>query len=209
MLVFGSMLLLNGWHDAAEPRLGARPLPLVVAPARLDARPPPPPPPRPAPREKTRPAPRAREARRTASPLPARRAAMAAANVKGVRDLDPLAFAVADLDGQGGAGGNGASIFDEASTDVLPQRILAPAPPYPEDARRRGIEGHVDLRVLVDERGAVREVVVVGVSPPSAGVSLEAAARAAAMRWRFQPGRVGARAVACWFRTGVTFRLDD
>jgi protein TonB len=55
--------------------------------------------------------------------------------------------------------------------------------PYPEEARRQGIEGTVALDVLVGEDGRVREARVI--SGP--GFGLNEAAQRALMRFAFQP----------------------
>jgi len=76
--------------------------------------------------------------------------------------------------------------------------------PYPEDARTRGIEGTVVLRVLVDETGAVRSVKQV--SGPGGGLD-EAAAKAVA-RCRFRPALRKGQPVATEIRYAYTFVLD-
>ena len=75
--------------------------------------------------------------------------------------------------------------------------------PYPEEARARGIEGTVVLRVLVDETGAVRSVK--HVSGPGGGLD-EAAARAVA-RFRFRPAMRKGQPVATEIRYAYTFEL--
>jgi TonB family protein len=58
------------------------------------------------------------------------------------------------------------------------------APKYPEAARRRGIEGWVELHFVVGTDGAVDGLTVAGAQP--AGV-FEQAARDAVAQWRYQP----------------------
>lgn len=59
-------------------------------------------------------------------------------------------------------------------------------PVYPLRARRRRIEGHVDVELLVDGRGRVRSVTVLKAQPP--GV-FEHAVREALLQWRFHVPR--------------------
>lgn len=62
---------------------------------------------------------------------------------------------------------------------------FAPPPPYPNDARRRRIEGTVYLQVLVDVDGRPLDVLV---QRSSGNRSLDDAARKQVLnRWRFQP----------------------
>jgi protein TonB len=77
----------------------------------------------------------------------------------------------------GGAGGGG--IFDG---DIIPlQRI---PPQYPRDAARNGITGWVQLEVLVNPDGSVRNARVVDAKPRGL---FEAAAVQAVLRWKFKP----------------------
>jgi protein TonB len=76
--------------------------------------------------------------------------------------------------------------------------------PYPEEARARGVEGTVVLRVLVDETGTVRSVK--HVSGPCGGLD-EAAAKAVA-RFRFRPAMRRGQPVATEIRYTYTFELD-
>ncbi len=79
-----------------------------------------------------------------------------------------------------------------------------PAPRYPEVARRRGIEGHVIVRMRVDETGRVTDVVVVEAEPPRL---FDLAAKRAARRYTFQPARSGGKAVATTLEQRILFRL--
>jgi protein TonB len=63
-------------------------------------------------------------------------------------------------------------------------RVSTTQPEYPDSARRTGTEGWVRLEFTVNERGQVRDIVVVGAEPR--GVFEDAASTALA-RWRFRP----------------------
>ena len=77
-------------------------------------------------------------------------------------------------------------------------------PTYPESARRAGIEGTSLLRFEITEGGMVSKVTV----EKSAGhEELDRAAIAAVQKWRFEPARRGAQAVAVWVTLPVRFEL--
>ena len=77
-------------------------------------------------------------------------------------------------------------------------------PSYPASARRAGVQGTTLLGVFVAADGHVGDVVV----KQSAGhPDLDAAAADAVRRWRFEPARRGAEAVAMWVLLPVEFRL--
>ncbi len=81
----------------------------------------------------------------------------------------------------------------------------APAPTYPIDALRAGIEGTVLLRVLVGEDGAPLEV---SVERSSGNRSLDAAARNQVLRrWKFQPAVDGGRPVQAYGLIPVDFKM--
>lgn len=60
-----------------------------------------------------------------------------------------------------------------------------PAPDYPDEARRRKIEGTVFLSVLVDEKGAITDVRLV--KAPDEGMAVKAVETV--KRWRLEPCR--------------------
>lgn len=77
-----------------------------------------------------------------------------------------------------------------------------PPPEYPVQARRRGIEGTVHLRVSIDAGG---DVLAVEVERSSGSRLLDRAAVRGVRRWRFRPGRVAGEAVASQATVGVSF----
>ena len=87
---------------------------------------------------------------------------------------------------------------------AIPRGGYQVTPSYPASARRLGIEGTALLRVFVDAAGHVGDVVV----KQSAGhPDLDRAAADAVRRWRFDPARRGADAVAMWVELPVEFHL--
>ena len=76
-------------------------------------------------------------------------------------------------------------------------------PHYPEEARRAGIQGPVELEVLIDTSGKVKKVTV------TKGLShgLTEAAVAAVRQWVFEPVTVDAAAVPAVIDVVVNFKL--
>ena len=87
-----------------------------------------------------------------------------------------------------------------------PQGGYQVRPAYPSAPRRLGIQGTTMLRVHVLADGRIGEVLV----ERSAGhPDLDQAATDAVRRWRFEPARRGADAVAMWVLLPVEFRLTQ
>ena len=91
----------------------------------------------------------------------------------------------------GGTGAPGASsgvedaqadeIFDAAVLDQGPRILHQVAPVYPAELRRRGTEGQAEVRVVIDPRGRVGEVVVL--SESSSGFAEACRKTLAGSRW--------------------------
>lgn len=82
----------------------------------------------------------------------------------------------------------------------------APAPAYPRDALRDGVEGSVLLKVLVDVDGQPLDVQV---ARSSGNRGLDRAAREQVLqRWRFRPAMQGGHAVRAIGLVPVEFRLN-
>lgn len=108
--------------------------------------------------------------------------------------------------GTGTGSGIGTSRFvyqaGQVDQDAKPSGTLA-EPAYPRRADEDGIEALVEVRVLVDERGHVEKVEVLGAP---AGYGFEASIRKAASRWRFEPAKLGGVQVPQWVRIPWHFR---
>lgn len=86
--------------------------------------------------------------------------------------------------------------------EELPEPIHKVAPAYPEEARRRGVEGTVLVQALVGKDGTVRRTQLVrGVA------GLDEAAEACVKQWRFKPARAKGESVAVWVAVPMTFKL--
>ena len=77
-------------------------------------------------------------------------------------------------------------------------------PPYPEAARRQGVEGTVILlvKVLIDGRAGE-----VKVKQPSGSALLDDAAVTTAREWKFAPATRGPAPVEAWVEIPVKFEL--
>jgi protein TonB len=78
-------------------------------------------------------------------------------------------------------------------------------PKYPELARKAGIEGRVILKVWIDKRGKVKDVVIL----KGAAEMLDNAAIAAAKQWEFTPAMMKLGPVDVWSTLTFNFRLQE
>jgi protein TonB len=76
--------------------------------------------------------------------------------------------------------------------------------PYPDEARRAGIEGTVTLSITVDHEGRVVKAVIL--SGP--GYGLNESARDALLRFRFKPAVKNGESVSTEMKYSYTFLLD-
>ena len=88
--------------------------------------------------------------------------------------------------------------------EALPLYRENPPPKYPILARRRGYEGTVVLRVLVDVQGKVKTLQIV---ESSGHRILDRAALAAVKKWGFEPGSRGKEKVGMWVKVPIKFQL--
>lgn len=78
-------------------------------------------------------------------------------------------------------------------------------PPYPRRAKEEGVQASLELRILVDERGRVEKLEVLGAPP---GYGFEASIQSASRDWRFKPAQLGGVPVPQWVRIPYTFHLE-
>jgi len=80
-----------------------------------------------------------------------------------------------------------------------------PAPRYPRQAVRAGLEGTVTLRVLVDEQGWPKSVEI---ERSSGHRELDRSAREHVLaQWRFHPAQRQGRAISAYALVPIEFRL--
>jgi len=87
---------------------------------------------------------------------------------------------------------------------VAPEALLSPTPVPPSLAVRLGVEGAVELRVLVDENGAVIDAEVV-----RGAKDLNEAAVASVKGWRYRPATKDGVPVRVWIPVAIRFELSE
>jgi len=93
---------------------------------------------------------------------------------------------------------------DGLIVDEAPQVLVEVPPVYPPIAMEAGVDGTVDLDVLVCKNGLVYDIAhVAGTSIPMLG----SAASEAVRKWRFKPARIKGFFSAAWTRVHVKFVL--
>ena len=88
--------------------------------------------------------------------------------------------------------------------DLAPRAKTAIKPIYPEIAQEAGIEGVVVVQAFIDERGRVKETLILKGVP---NTGLDEAAMDAIRRTKFHPAEQRERPVAVWISIPVNFRL--
>ena len=100
-------------------------------------------------------------------------------------------------DGSGDGGGGGGETSG-------PQLLSAPAPAYPESARRAGISGTTVVGMTISTDGSVSSA---WVESSSGNSTLDSAAVNAVYGWRFVPAKQNGNAITANSRVPVTFNL--
>ena len=91
-----------------------------------------------------------------------------------------------------------------ADGNVLP--LVQIKPRYPRQAKSRGIEGWVKVKITIAKDGTVKEVNVLEAKPRG---MFERAALRAVKRWKFKPEIVNGVAVENQSVQTISFKLDD
>ena len=89
--------------------------------------------------------------------------------------------------------------YDDPPVAMTPIR-----PRYPEIAQEAGIEGVVVVQAFIDEKGRVKETLILKGVP---NTGLDEAAMEAIRKTRFRPAKQRERAVGVWISIPVNFRL--
>ena len=96
------------------------------------------------------------------------------------------------------------SLADTVVVDEAPKVLIQVAPEYPLMAIEAGVDGTVQMDVLVCRNGLTYDTrVTPGKSIPMLNEHAEYAVR----KWRFKPARVGGQPVAAWTKAHVRFVL--
>jgi protein TonB len=96
-------------------------------------------------------------------------------------------------------------VFESYELDQAPRAVVKMPRVYPFRARSQGIEGVVQVKILVKEDGTVGEVLIMDARPPD---TFEEAVLVAVPRWRFEPGVIGGKKVTSWVVTALHFKLN-
>jgi len=88
--------------------------------------------------------------------------------------------------------------------DDPPKPISPIRPMYPEIAQEAGIEGVVVVQAFIDDKGRVKETIILKGIP---NTGLDEAAMEAIRKTRFRPARQRERAVGVWISIPVNFKL--
>ena len=96
-------------------------------------------------------------------------------------------------------------VFDVEEVDDIPAVLYRKRPRYPRRARRLGITGRVEVRFLVNSKGAVEKIEIVKAKPH--GI-FEKSVENALKRWRFRPGVRSGHKVSTWMKTTINFELE-
>ena len=87
----------------------------------------------------------------------------------------------------------------------IPRYAVNPKPSYPDEAREKGYEGDVLLRVEVLPNGRVGHLEV---KQTSGYEILDQSALSAVRQWRFLPARKGGEAIPFWVNIPIKFHLQ-
>jgi len=94
----------------------------------------------------------------------------------------------------------------QAGEDITPPKgLYTPDAPYTEEARRRGIEGKVELEIVVERSGNVSDVTV----SQSLDPGLDASAVKTVRNWRFAPATRDGHPVRVAVHVEVNFKLRE
>ncbi len=101
-------------------------------------------------------------------------------------------------------------VFDEgsrgATTRARPLDHINPSPLYPRTARRKGWEGTVFLKVLVNPNGTLEKIVI---AKSSGYPMLDDSAMETVKKWEFSPAQTGLLKFASWITIPVQFTLIE
>lgn len=96
-------------------------------------------------------------------------------------------------------------VFEAFELDQPPRAVVKTAPMYPFRAREQGVEGVVQVKILVKDDGSVGEVRIIDARPKDI---FEESVLAAVPNWRFEPGVIQGKRVTSWVITALHFKLN-
>ena len=96
--------------------------------------------------------------------------------------------------------------FKFITYDDTPRPVTPIRPVYPDIAQEAGIEGQVLVQCFIDEKGKVKETIVVKGIP---NTGLNESAVEALRKTRFRPAKQRERPVGVWITIPINFRLQN
>ena len=94
-----------------------------------------------------------------------------------------------------------------AKSNIVPPSLSSHQPPqYPQQMRRRGIEGRTELKILINQVGIVQEIEV---KESSGYKKLDQAAQAAVKQWQFDPAQQEKSEISSWIIVPIKFELNN
>lgn len=102
-----------------------------------------------------------------------------------------------------GMGEGEEEVLEVADIDYKPHPVRIVTPAYPEEARKRRLKGEVMVRLLVEKDGQVSRAEVV-----RGPKGLQKSALAAALQFRFRPGKHQGRVRKVWMVIPIEFKLN-
>lgn len=110
-----------------------------------------------------------------------------------------------DLGGIGASGAGEKFVFEAFELDEQPRPIAKVPPVYPYKAREQGIEGIVQIKMLINIDGTIGDLIIIDARPRNL---FEEAVLKTVPRWKFSPGKIEGKPVTAWVVTTVRFELN-
>jgi protein TonB len=99
----------------------------------------------------------------------------------------------------------GVSPFERETSFVHPRYLNNPKPAYPQEAKQRGHQGEVTLRVEVLASGQVGQIEI---RRSSGHEILDRSALATVKQWQFVPAKRGKESIPLWVNIPIKFRIE-
>ena len=97
-----------------------------------------------------------------------------------------------------------AQALEEVEVQPPVPNVTNPAPEYPYEARREGVQGRVVAMALVDEYGFVVKVRISSSAPPEV---FDGSVKTVLREWKFSPARLRGEPVVQWVESPFNFVL--
>ena len=107
-----------------------------------------------------------------------------------------------NLSGVTGSGNEVDAIFSLSDLDQKPRVVYQPAPIYPPELARKGLQGTVYVLFIIDKGGRARGLKVQKSTHPA----FNNPALKAVKQWKFEPGKRKGKAVQFRMRVPITFQ---